>query len=222
MVGFVTRTYRQEALVEAFVPGAEVTVGVLGNDPPRIAGMMEIVPKTVSPAEFVYSLEVKRDWENRVAYRVPPALPGPVLSEIERARWDLPGPRVPRLLADRFPSRRGGAPHFIECNPLRAFLRDTATFRSWRSGWGSLICPSSRRSSPTPCAASDEGRVSPVATDGSRVAVLYTSVFEALKDVKEELREDMDLAITARSVTEALRSAGHDAWTQTFGKDRRS
>ena len=61
--------------------------------------------------------------------------------------------------------------------------------------------------------------MSPVATDGSRVAVLYTSVFEALKDVKEELREDMDLAITARSVTEALRSAGHDAWTQTFGRD---
>jgi D-alanine-D-alanine ligase len=79
MVGFVTQTYRQEAMVEAFVPGAEVTVGVLGNDPPRVAGMMEIVPKTVSPSEFVYSLEVKRDWENRVAYRVPPALPGAVL-----------------------------------------------------------------------------------------------------------------------------------------------
>ena len=61
--------------------------------------------------------------------------------------------------------------------------------------------------------------MSPVATKGSRVAVLYTSVFEALKDVKEEIREDMDLAINARSVTEALRSAGHDAWTQTFGKD---
>ena len=55
--------------------------------------------------------------------------------------------------------------------------------------------------------------------NGGRVAVLYTSVFEALKDVKEELREDMDLAINARSVTEALRSAGRDAWTQTFGKD---
>jgi len=58
-----------------------------------------------------------------------------------------------------------------------------------------------------------------VAANGARVAVLYTSVIEALKDVKEEIREDMDLAINARSVTEALRSAGHDAWTQTFGKD---
>ncbi len=61
--------------------------------------------------------------------------------------------------------------------------------------------------------------MTPVAVKGARVAVLYTSVFEALKDVKEEVREDMDLAINARSVTEALRSAGHDAWTHLFGKD---
>jgi D-alanine-D-alanine ligase len=119
MVRFVTRTYRQEAMVEAFVPGAEVTVGVLGNDPPRVAGMMEIVPKTVPPAEFVYSLEVKRDWENRVAYRVPPALPAEVLSEIERCALG-----IYRALGCRDFSRidfrldASGTPHFIECNPL--------------------------------------------------------------------------------------------------------
>jgi D-alanine-D-alanine ligase len=61
--------------------------------------------------------------------------------------------------------------------------------------------------------------VSPVAAKGARIAVLYTSVFESLKDVKEELREDMDLAITAKSVTETLRSMNHDAWTHAFGKD---
>jgi len=119
MVRFVTRTYRQEAMVEAFMPGAEVTVGVLGNDPPRIAGMMEIVPKTVSLAEFVYSLEVKRDWENRVAYRVPPALPGAALSEIKRCALG-----IYRTLGCRDFSRidfrldADGTPHFIECNPL--------------------------------------------------------------------------------------------------------
>ena len=119
MVRFVTETYRQEALVEEFVPGAEVTVGVLGNDPPRVLGMMEIVPKTVSPAEFVYSLEVKRDWENRVEYRVPPALPGPVLSGIERCALG-----IYRSLGCRDFSRidfrldPGGTAQFIECNPL--------------------------------------------------------------------------------------------------------
>ena len=58
-----------------------------------------------------------------------------------------------------------------------------------------------------------------VATKGARVAVLYTSVFESIKDLKEDQREDMDLAVNAKSVTEALRSAGHDAWTHAFGKD---
>ena len=155
MVRFVTRTYRQDAMVEAFVPGAEVTVGVLGNDPPRVAGMMEIVPKTVSPAEFVYSLEVKRDWENRVSYRVPPALPGAVLSEIERCALG-----IYRALGCRDFSRidfrldPAGSPSSSSAIPCRAFLPGTATCRSWRTGWESLICPSSGRSSPTPCAAS--------------------------------------------------------------------
>ena len=119
MVRFVTETYRQEALVEAFVTGAEVTVGVLGNDPPRVVGMMEIVPTTVSNEEFVYSLEVKRDWENRVAYRVPPALPEAVLSEIGRCALG-----AYRALGCRdfaridFRLDPSGTPQFIECNPL--------------------------------------------------------------------------------------------------------
>jgi len=119
MVRFVTETYRQEAMVEAFVPGAEVTVGVLGNDPPRVVGMMEIAPKKVSPAEFVYSLEVKRDWENTVSYRVPPALSATILSEIERCALG-----IYRTLGCRDFSRidfrldASGTPNFIECNPL--------------------------------------------------------------------------------------------------------
>jgi D-alanine-D-alanine ligase len=56
-----------------------------------------------------------------------------------------------------------------------------------------------------------------VASKGARIAVLYTSVFEALKDVKEEFREDMDLEVNAKSVMETLRSAGYDAWTHIFG-----
>jgi len=61
--------------------------------------------------------------------------------------------------------------------------------------------------------------VSPVAAKGARIAVLYTSVFEATRNVPEEIRENMDLAVNARAVEETLRSAGHDAWTHVFGKD---
>lgn len=52
-----------------------------------------------------------------------------------------------------------------------------------------------------------------------RVAVLYTSVFEALKDIKEEHREEMDLEVNARMVADALQAAGFDAWPHAFGKD---
>ncbi len=52
-----------------------------------------------------------------------------------------------------------------------------------------------------------------------RVAVLYTSVFEAIKEVKEEIREEMDLEVNARTVAGALRSEGHEAWPHAFGQD---
>jgi len=119
MIRFVTETYRQDAMVETFVPGAEVTVGVIGNDPPRIVGIMEIVPKSTPLSEFVYSLEVKRDWENQVFYRVPPELPKPVLAKIEdcalgiyKALGCLDFSRID------FRIDANGIPQFIECNPL--------------------------------------------------------------------------------------------------------
>ncbi|HWS14828.1 MAG TPA: D-alanine--D-alanine ligase, partial [Candidatus Methylomirabilis sp.] len=64
-------------------------------------------------------LEVKRDWENRVAYRVPPALPDAILSEIGRCALG-----AYRALGCRDFSRIDfrldpeGTPQFIECNPL--------------------------------------------------------------------------------------------------------
>ena len=57
------------------------------------------------------------------------------------------------------------------------------------------------------------------ATRATRVAVLYTSVFETMHDVREEHRDEMDLAVNAHTVAEALRSAGFDAWPHAFGRD---
>ena len=119
MVAFVTETYGQSALVEEFVPGSEVTVGIVGNGRPRIVGVMEIAPRSVLPEEFVYSLEVKRDWENQVEYRCPPSLPAAVVAEIERCATG-----IYRLLGcrdfSRIDFRLDGemVPHFLECNPL--------------------------------------------------------------------------------------------------------
>lgn len=119
MVRFVTREYRQDAIVEEFIPGPEATVGILGNETPRVVGVMEIAPKTVRNEEFVYSLEVKRDWENQVEYRCPPRFPPEVCAEIERCAVG-----IHRLLGCRDFSRidfridAKGIPQFIECNPL--------------------------------------------------------------------------------------------------------
>jgi D-alanine-D-alanine ligase len=119
MVAFVTETYGQSALVEEFVAGSEVTVGIVGNGTPRIVGVMEIAPRKVRPEEFVYSLEVKRDWESQVDYRCPPSLPVAVVAEIERCATG-----IYRLLGcrdfSRIDFRLDGemVPHFLECNPL--------------------------------------------------------------------------------------------------------
>ena len=110
--------YRQPVLIEQFITGEEVTVGVLGNDPPQVLGLMRVVPK--QPTEhFVYSLEVKRNYEALVEYECPPRLPAGVLRALEAAAltaFDALGCRdVSRL---DFRVAVDGTPYFLEANPL--------------------------------------------------------------------------------------------------------
>lgn len=111
------RDYRQPVLVEEFVAGTEVTVGLLGNDPPRVFGVMAITPK--EPVEhFVYSLEVKREFRKLVDYACPAGLPARVTREVEAAAlavWDALGCRDVARLDFRV---RDGVPYFLEINPL--------------------------------------------------------------------------------------------------------
>ncbi len=52
-----------------------------------------------------------------------------------------------------------------------------------------------------------------------RVAVLYTPVAESLEGVEGPMRIEMDLAVSAREVTEALTSCGHTSRCFTFDRD---
>jgi D-alanine-D-alanine ligase len=109
--------YHQPVLVEEFIDGLEVTVGILGNDPPQIFGLMSIMPKEPT-AQFVYSLEVKREFRKLVDYACPPPLPLDVLQATEAAAltvFDLLGCRDVARLDFRI---RDGVPYFIEINPL--------------------------------------------------------------------------------------------------------
>jgi D-alanine-D-alanine ligase len=115
---FVLDGYGGPALIEEFCEGEEFTVGVLGNDAPRPVGAMQIRHRTLPPEQFLYSLEVKRDWENQVEYLVPPAVEASLLARIEALAVDCY-----RALGCRDVSRvdvrlKGGVPHFIEVNPL--------------------------------------------------------------------------------------------------------
>src|SRR5262249_27164036 len=67
------RAYRQPMIVEEYIAGDELTVGVIGNAPPQAIGTLHVVPQQ-KEERFIYSLEVKRDWQRRVRYECPPKL----------------------------------------------------------------------------------------------------------------------------------------------------
>lgn len=58
----------QPIVIEQFVTGREFTVGVLGNQYPKILGIMEIIPRDVDLEKFIYSLEIKRNYKEKIHY----------------------------------------------------------------------------------------------------------------------------------------------------------
>jgi len=110
--------YHQPVLVEEFIDGDEITVGIVGNRPPKIVGVMRVVPRQKAEY-FIYSLEVKRDWERLVDYECPAKLSSSVVQSIADAAL-----KVFRVLCCRDISRvdfrvnAEGTPFFLEINPL--------------------------------------------------------------------------------------------------------
>ena len=110
--------YRQPVMVEEFISGDEVTVGIIGNAPPRLVGMMRVVPRK-KEGHFIYSLEVKRDYLNLVDYECPPKLADEINERIALASL-----KVFKCLSCRdfarvdFRVSPDGVPYFLEINPL--------------------------------------------------------------------------------------------------------
>lgn len=109
--------YRQPILIEEFIDGEELTVGLVGNCPPRALGIMRILPKQPG-GPFIYGLEVKRDWERTLIYESPAQISADDAATVRaaaQAAWQALGCRD----VARFDFRlRAGQPYFLEVNPL--------------------------------------------------------------------------------------------------------
>ncbi len=110
--------YHQPVLVEEFISGEEVTVGLVGNANPAEVGIMRVVPRHSDP-DFVYSLEVKRDYENLVDYECPAKLPQKTLDQIRTDSLKAFAALGCRDFARvDFRINPNGVPYFLEINPL--------------------------------------------------------------------------------------------------------
>lgn len=111
--------FRQPVLLEAFLPGREFTVGVVGTGPAaQVLGTLEVVLRPTAEAD-VYSYENKERCEDLVEYRLGSAGADPMVREAERvalAAWRVLGCRDGGRVDLR--ADASGQPHFLEVNPL--------------------------------------------------------------------------------------------------------
>ena len=110
--------YQQPVIMEEFIAGDEVTMGIIGNSPPNVLGTMRILPKR-NNGYFVYSLEVKRNYLELVEYECPARLEQKVLQNLESSGFNAFQTLGCRDFARLdFRVSRDGVPYFIEINPL--------------------------------------------------------------------------------------------------------
>jgi D-alanine-D-alanine ligase len=112
--------YAGPVIVERFLTGIEATVGIVGTGAEaQVLGVMEIAPRHTATEDFIYSLEVKRDYLRQVEYHVPPRLPAAVNDAIARTAlgaYRAIGCRDVGRVDVRLDAE--GVPCFIEVNPL--------------------------------------------------------------------------------------------------------
>jgi D-alanine-D-alanine ligase len=110
--------YHQPVLAEAFLPGREFTVAMLGERVPRVLPIMEIVFTDRSERFPIYSFKSKFESvgvENKVPCDITPAL-ALELELVAKASFAALGCRDIARVDLRLDGE--GRVHFIECNPL--------------------------------------------------------------------------------------------------------
>jgi D-alanine-D-alanine ligase len=111
--------YDQPALVEAYLPGREFTVGLLGEKRPRVLPTMEIVFTDHSVSHPVYSYGHKKETEQGVRFEVPARVDdalGRDIARVARRAFEALGCRDVARIDLRLDVH--GRVQFMECNPL--------------------------------------------------------------------------------------------------------
>ena len=105
-----TLTKYGPVLVEEFLPGDEFTVGIIDGE---VLAVMQVLPRAASDEAFIYSLDVKRNYQQLVDYALVDA---PDVADVALGVWRAFGLRdVARVDVRR---DRDGIANFVEVNPL--------------------------------------------------------------------------------------------------------
>jgi D-alanine-D-alanine ligase len=108
--------YKQEVLVEEFLPGREFTVGIVGTGENAVCvgGMEVIISKTAE--EDTYSRFIKENYVGRVEYKLMEGVMAEQCEALCLNAWRLLGCRDAGRIDVRLNNE--GIPCFIEVNPL--------------------------------------------------------------------------------------------------------
>jgi D-alanine-D-alanine ligase len=110
------KRFRQPALVEAFLPGREFTVGIVGNgEDAKVVGVMEILLNREAD-QGVYSMRNKEDSETLCTYVRADDAEARLVAERGLAAYRALGCRDSCRID--FRSDAAGSPVFLEANPI--------------------------------------------------------------------------------------------------------
>lgn len=135
----VLDVYRQPALVESYIPGREITVGMVGNGDPFVLPALEVDLSTCPPEENgIYTSRIKTELPESPRYLTPAPLPAELsrrLAELAvsafRALGCLDVCRVDFRVTPQ------GEPFVLEVNPLPGLNPDLSdlVFQARAAGW---------------------------------------------------------------------------------------
>jgi D-alanine-D-alanine ligase len=145
--------YKQDALVETYLPGREFTVALLGESKPKALPPLEVIFLDRGQKHPIYDFESKFI-ENRTTHQVPAKVDEAVTREIERVAkraFVALGVRDYGRVDLRMDAR--GQVNFIECNPLPGLspgfsdmcLIAEAVGINYRTLIGEILAPCLRR-----------------------------------------------------------------------------